>query len=81
MENHFHLLLSNAEAYGIALIEANSRGLPNIAYNVGGIKQIVKDNINGKLFDEKIELEEISNYIIKLFLNKKKVQKIIYFFL
>ena len=76
LENHFHLLLSNAEAYGIALIEANSRGLPNIAFNVGGIKQIVKDNINGKLFDEKIELEEISNYIIKLFLNKKKYKKL-----
>tara|TARA_B100000989_G_C19524784_1_gene466157 strand:+ start:774 stop:1904 length:1131 start_codon:yes stop_codon:yes gene_type:complete len=76
LENHFHLLLSNAEAYGIALVEANSRGLPNIAYNVGGIRQIVTGNVNGKLFDEKIDLEEISNYIIKLFLNKKKYEKL-----
>lgn len=75
LNNHFHLLLSDAEAYGIALIEANSRGLPNISYNVGGIKQIVRDKVNGKLFDKNTDLEVISNYIIKIFLNKNKYQK------
>ena len=74
LKNHFHLLLSNAEAYGIALIEANSRGLPNIALKVGGMKHIVKNNVNGKLFNNNSDLNKISNYIIKTFLDKKKYE-------
>lgn len=74
LKNHFHLLLSNAEAYGIALIEANSRGLPNIAFNVGGINHIVKNNVNGKLFHHNSDLNKISNYIIETFLDKKKYE-------
>ncbi len=76
LKNHFHLLFSNAEAYGIALVEANSRGLPNIALKVGGMKHIVKDNINGKLFNQKSNLNSISDYIIKIFLDKIRYNKL-----
>ena len=41
LKSHFHILFSISEAYGLALIEANSRGVPNIAFNTGGISQIV----------------------------------------
>ncbi len=72
LKNHFHLLLSNAEAYGISLIEANSRGVPNIALKVGGMNQIIKNNVNGKLFHHNSDLNKISDYIIETFLDKKK---------
>ena len=72
LKNHFHLLFSNAEAYGISLIEANSRGVPNIALKVGGMNQIIKNNVNGKLFHHNSDLNKISDYIIETFLDKKK---------
>ncbi len=76
LKHHFHLLLSNAEAYGIALVEANSRGLPNIAFKVGGMQHIIKNNINGKLFEQKSKLNIISDYIIKVFLDKVRYNKL-----
>lgn len=76
LKNHFHLLFSRSEAYGLALIEANSRGVPNIAFNTGGISQIVKNNVNGKIFNQNEDLNIIANFIIKTFKNKKTYQKL-----
>ncbi len=76
LNNHFHLLFSKAEAFGLALIEANSRGLPNIAFNVGGISHIVKNEVNGKLFKKNEEIKKIGNYIISTFRNKKKYRNL-----
>ena len=50
LNSHFHILFSNAEAYGVSLIEANSRGVPNVSLKVGGISQIVKNGLNGMIF-------------------------------
>ncbi len=49
--SHFLLLPSMAECYGIVLCEANAFGVPSLANRVGGIPEIVKDGINGQLFD------------------------------
>ncbi|MDC3076798.1 glycosyltransferase [Candidatus Pelagibacter sp.] len=76
LKNHFHILFSNAEAYGLANIEANSRGIPNICFNVGGIKEIIKNNINGLLYNKSKNLNLIANDIIKLFKNNKKYKKL-----
>ncbi|MBC8105887.1 MAG: glycosyltransferase family 4 protein, partial [Anaerolineae bacterium] len=48
--SHFLILPALAEAFGIVLCEANSFGVPNIATNVGGIPTIVRDGVNGALF-------------------------------
>ena len=37
------------EAYGMAILEAQSLGLPVIAGNSGGVADIVRDNVTGKL--------------------------------
>ena len=76
LKSHFHILFSISEAYGLALIEANSRGVPNIAFNTGGISQIVKNNINGKIFNQNEDLHNIANFIIKAFKNQKSYQKL-----
>ena len=76
LNSHFHVLFSRAEAYGISLIEANSRGLPNISLNVGGVPHIIKNQKNGRLFKKNEKIEIIGNYIISTFFNVKKYRKL-----
>ena len=76
LKSHFHLLFSSAEAYGIALIEANSRAVPNIAFDVGGISHIVKNKKNGRLFKKNEKIEKIGDYLISLINNTKKYKKL-----
>ena len=45
------LLLSNWEGFPISIIEAMRAGLPVIASDVGGVKEAVKDGVNGYLVD------------------------------
>ena len=76
VRSHFHILFSTAEAYGISLIEANSRAVPNISFKVGGISNVIKKNINGKLFKKDEDLDVIADYIIRIYQNKKKYYKL-----
>lgn len=39
------------EGQGIVLIEAMNLGIPVVASNLGGIKSVIKNNLNGLLFD------------------------------
>ena len=75
-KSHFHILFSNAEAYGISLIEANMHGLPNITFSTGAINELIINNRNGKKFNHKVNLDIIANYLIKLFKNKKKYKEL-----
>ena len=76
IQNHFHILFSRREAYGIALVEANSRGVPNITFKTGGISQIVKNNKNGFIFKQSESLEKIADKIIKNFKNNSNYIKL-----
>lgn len=41
------------EGFGLVMLEAMASGLPVVASNSGGIVQLVKDNVNGLLCEEK----------------------------
>ena len=45
------ILPARWEGFGIVLIEAGILGLPVISTNVGGIPEIISDNINGFLVE------------------------------
>jgi len=45
------LLLSKTEALGLSLIEALACEIPAIATRVGGIPDVIADNVNGRLVD------------------------------
>ena len=45
------VLTSKFENCPMVILESMSRGIPCVAPNVGGIPEIVKDGVNGKLFD------------------------------
>ena len=77
-EAHFLIVPSQAECYGIVFCEANSLGVPCISTKVGGIPTIIKDNINGKLFDSAADVEQYFTYILNLFSNYSEYKKIAY---
>ena len=74
-KSHFHILMTKAEGYGVVFLEANSFGLYNIAYNVGGVSGAIKNNISGKLFNKKTNDKVIAKYLVNIFEKKSLFQK------
>jgi len=63
-ENHFLFVPSRAEAFGIVFCEANAFGVPCISTYVGGIGEIIKDDINGKTFSLEATVKDYCDYIV-----------------
>jgi colanic acid/amylovoran biosynthesis glycosyltransferase len=57
------------ETQGLATLEAQACGLPVMAYNSGGVKYTIKENVTGFLFDE-FEIEKVVEKL--LFLNENR---------
>ena len=68
-DSHFLILPSIADCTPIVFCEANSLGVPCISRRVGGIPTIIKDDVNGKLFDLDSDPAEYCKYIFNLFTN------------
>ncbi len=62
---------SSSEGIPVSIMEAQSFGIPVIATNVGGIKEIVS-NENGLLLKDNPAIEEITDAILSVINNKKK---------
>jgi len=60
------LLTSNSESYPRVILEAFQCGIPVLASNVGGIKELIHHDFNGLLF-EKNDYRSLSEAIIKCF--------------
>jgi len=60
---------SPTETFGNVVLEAMASGLPVIAANAGGVKDTVKNRINGLLFKPG-DVTELSNLIIELIENE-----------
>jgi glycosyltransferase involved in cell wall biosynthesis len=63
LTSHWLILLPSAEAYGLVFAEANRYGVPCVAMQCGGIPTIIKNDLNGKLFEAEAPVEEIAHYI------------------
>lgn len=48
-QSHFHIITSEKEGWGLTVHEANARGVPVVSYNVEGVRDVIKNNINGFL--------------------------------
>lgn len=72
LNSDFHLLMTKKEACGVVFAEANSFGLFNVTNKVGGVDGMIKNNVNGKLFNVSAKPHRIADYIIKIFKNKSK---------
>ena len=76
LNSDFHILMTKKEACGVVFAEANSFGLFNITHKVGGVEGMIKNNVNGKMFNVSTNYKMIGNYIINIFNNKKKFNKL-----
>lgn len=65
----------DTEGLPVVIMEGMATGLPIITTNVGGIKDIIKNNQNGILIQEK-NSKQIAENVIKLINNKKFMEKL-----
>lgn len=66
-DSHFLILPTRADCAPLVLLEANSFGVPCLTTNVGGIKTIIKDDLNGKLFELETDISNYCTYVTNLF--------------
>lgn len=64
---------SKEEPFGKTLIESMEKGKPILASNNGSHKFLIKNNINGFIYND---LKELRNYIIKLVDNKNLIKEL-----
>lgn len=50
-QSHFLLVPTVGEAYGLVFAEASAYGMPSLSHRVGGVPTIIRDGVNGYLFD------------------------------
>lgn len=73
-ENHFFILPTIAECTPVVFSEANSFGLPVITTNTGGISSIIKNDVNGKMFNIEIDVSLCARYIAGIFKNYEQYE-------
>ncbi|MDH5448159.1 MAG: glycosyltransferase family 4 protein [Candidatus Bathyarchaeota archaeon] len=57
------VLPSLLEGFGLTILEAMAAGKPIVAFNVGGIPEVMRDDVHGRLIDPK-KPNELANAII-----------------
>lgn len=81
--SHFHLLFSKAEAFGVVFAEANSLGLFNFCFDVGGVSGAIKNDKNGYKFKKNATATYVAKVLRSKYLKKKnyiKYSKSSYYF-
>lgn len=69
--SHFFIMPSRAECTGIVFSEANYFAVPALGSDVGGIPTIIKNDINGRMFNVDCRVQEYADYIMNMFSNYK----------
>jgi glycosyltransferase involved in cell wall biosynthesis len=62
--SHFLVLPARADCTPIVVSEAAAHALPTLATNVGGIPTVVRDGVNGKLFEPDADAAEYAAYVL-----------------
>lgn len=74
-ENHFFILPTIAECTPIVFSEANSFGLPVITTSTGGISSIIRNDVNGRMFGNEIDIPICAKYIYEIFIDYDRYKK------
>jgi glycosyltransferase involved in cell wall biosynthesis len=65
--SHFLIVPSLAECFGLVFADASAHGVPSLATNVGGIPAVVRDGINGRVFDLDEHAATYRDHVLRLF--------------
>lgn len=68
------ILSSKSEALPLSLLEAGLAGLVTVATNVGGIPEIIENNVNGFLF-EKGNDQQLADHLLRVYKDQKTARK------
>lgn len=68
------VLPSLSESFGIVNLEAMAFGIPIVASNVGGVPDLIQNDVNGYLFPPN-DIKRLSELLIYTLKNKNKVEK------
>lgn len=74
-EAHFLVVPSKAECYGMVYAEASAYGIPSVACNVGGVPTVVKDGVNGWLFDAAGPATTIAEKLARVWSDAERYQR------
>ena len=69
-ESDVYVITSKYEGLPLSMLEAISSGLPIISSNVGGIKDVITEGLNGYLYDLNLGKDEIVKKLLYLYNNK-----------
>lgn len=75
-ESHFFVLPTMADCTPIVFCEANSYGLPVITTKTGGIPSIIRDDVNGKMFELSLNPKKCAGYIADIFTDYERYEKL-----
>jgi glycosyltransferase involved in cell wall biosynthesis len=73
---HFLIVPSVAECYGLVYCEASALGVPAIARNVGGVGTIIKNDVNGRLFDFQDSPKDMTDWILGYYMEPKRYRQL-----
>jgi glycosyltransferase involved in cell wall biosynthesis len=73
-KSHFLLLPSRADCTPVVLSEANAFGVPCLATDVGGIRSIVRDEVNGSTFSQAAAVSAFCDYIGAYFADRQRYE-------
>jgi glycosyltransferase involved in cell wall biosynthesis len=74
--SHFMVLPTRAEAFGLVFAEASAFGLPSLSHRIGGVTTVVKENMNGFLFDINDPISDWSRQITSIFQDKNRLHEL-----
>lgn len=66
-ESDFLILPTRAECLGVVFCEANAYGLPSIATDTGGVGEVVRDGINGRLLPMSARGDDFGQAIAEIY--------------
>lgn len=73
---NFFFMPSTFNCFGIVYAEGASFGVPSLATRVGGVSQVVREDVNGLLFEADSSAEEMADRIIALYNDRQRYERL-----
>lgn len=74
-ESHFLLLPSTVDTYGNVFPEANANAVPCLTTNLAGIPSIIRNDVNGRMFDPQAPAADYCSYIARYWSDPRLYQE------